>query len=139
MREHITTVENELESELRKGEASGPNSTSDMGLGENKIKSLRKKLDSCYEAEHVYWKQRAKVKWINDGDRNTKFFHQVASGRKQKNWISSIVVHGISVNHPKDIAIASNDFFRLSIGTHIEKLLKDIAIAFNDFFVARII
>ncbi|WOL00576.1 hypothetical protein Cni_G09289 [Canna indica] len=79
---------------------------------------------SYYEAEHVYRKQQKKVKWLKDGDRNTKFFHRVATGRKQKKWISSIVANGGSVNQPKDIALAFNDFFRLSIGTQSELMLR---------------
>ena len=42
------------------------------------------------------WHQRAKQMWITDGDRNTSFFHQKASNRKQKNFIEGLTnEHGI--------------------------------------------
>ncbi|WOK94362.1 hypothetical protein Cni_G03064 [Canna indica] len=119
-REHIIEIENELESELRKGEVLGQNT----GQEEIRIKALRKKLDNCYEAENAYWRQRAKVKCIKDGDRNIKFFHKVAFGRRQRKWISSIIENGRIVNQPRDIANAFCDFFKTSIGTPLEQLLR---------------
>ncbi|XP_059302356.1 uncharacterized protein LOC132054329 [Lycium ferocissimum] len=31
-----------------------------------------------------YWEQKAGMKWFNDGDRNTKFFHSYVRGRRNK-------------------------------------------------------
>ncbi|XP_024198292.1 uncharacterized protein LOC112201619 [Rosa chinensis] len=36
--------------------------------------SLYSKLDGLLEEENTYWKQRSKVAWLVEGDRNTKFF-----------------------------------------------------------------
>lgn len=36
------------------------------------------------------WKQRAKVKWLKEGDNNTKFFHKTASYKRKKNFISGL-------------------------------------------------
>lgn len=32
--------------------------------------------------EDTYWKQRAKMHWLRDGDLNTKFFHMSATARR---------------------------------------------------------
>lgn len=42
----------------------------------------------------IYWKQRARVKWLREGDNNTKFFHAFASNRKRRNFIQSIKNNG---------------------------------------------
>ncbi|XP_060170581.1 uncharacterized protein LOC132601517 [Lycium barbarum] len=34
--------------------------------------------------EEEYWKKKASMKWFNDGDRNTKFFHSYVKDRRNK-------------------------------------------------------
>ncbi|XP_074270899.1 uncharacterized protein LOC141594808 [Silene latifolia] len=41
--------------------------------------------------EESFWKQRFRVLWLRDADRNTKIFHQKASQRKEKNHIFNLV------------------------------------------------
>ena len=48
-------------------------------------------LTKLLEDEELYWKQRAKNFWLENGDLNTKFFHAQASGHKAPNKVSSLV------------------------------------------------
>lgn len=47
-------------------------------------------LRTLYDQEEIYWKQRAKQHWLKEGDRNTRFFHRYATGRRRKNKLYKI-------------------------------------------------
>lgn len=49
--------------------------------------SIKDKLNTLLLHEEMYWKQRAKLFWLNKGDENTRIFHSSASARKKMNRI----------------------------------------------------
>ncbi|KAL7129060.1 hypothetical protein ABFS83_13G037900 [Erythranthe nasuta] len=51
---------------------------------------LRVELERTYGDLDCYWKQRSRVQWIREGERNTSFFHNQASKRKRKIWVHKI-------------------------------------------------
>ena len=42
---------------------------------QNKEKDLWGQLEARERQEGIYWKQKSKVKWLEDGEKNTKFFY----------------------------------------------------------------
>ena len=55
-----------------------------------KIEECKKELNELSIREEILWRQRAKIAWLKEGDRNTRFFHSVASKRKRSNMISRL-------------------------------------------------
>ena len=51
---------------------------------------LRRELNILLEKESKMWRQRARTQWVAKGDKNTKYFHGVATQRKRRNFINGI-------------------------------------------------
>lgn len=51
---------------------------------------LLEEMETLLEKEEVYWRQRSRVIWLKDGDKNTKYFHQKAKQRNARNSIKKI-------------------------------------------------
>ncbi|KAK9995768.1 hypothetical protein SO802_020454 [Lithocarpus litseifolius] len=54
------------------------------------LRDTRVELNCWLEKENEMWKQRARLNWFQNGDRNTRFFHAKASARAQKNLIEGV-------------------------------------------------
>ena len=73
---------------------------------------LRFKLSRLEDQRDTYWKQRAHVNWMTNGDRNTKYFHMCASERKRKNRITNLKKEdGRVVSDKEEIKEAVTSYF----------------------------
>lgn len=59
------------------------------GPSHQEIKIVDKIIELSHR-EEVMWQQRSRIMWLTAGDKNTKFFHQLASQRKWRNKISKL-------------------------------------------------
>jgi hypothetical protein len=81
LQKRIKMLKTELE-ECRKGVVT------DVSLRKEQV--LRYRLERVEEQWDTHWKQRAHVTWLQHGDRNTTYFHSVASERKKQNTIKKL-------------------------------------------------
>lgn len=51
---------------------------------------IREDLNEVLKQEEIMWAQKAKVKWLQLGDQNTKYFQKVATIRKKRNALEKI-------------------------------------------------
>jgi hypothetical protein len=58
------------------------------------------------------WCQRARIQWLNEGDKNTRFFHQKTSHRNKKNIIVRLVKEdGVVCENQRDLEKHTVKFF----------------------------
>ncbi|XP_028116809.1 uncharacterized protein LOC114314525 [Camellia sinensis] len=57
------------------------------------------------------WLQKSRLSWALKGDRNTKFFHIVATSRQSRNLLNLLVVNGAQCNDPATIKRETYKFF----------------------------
>lgn len=54
--------------------------------------NLKLKLASHLKEEEMILRQKSRQKWLVEGDRNTKYFHVLASHRRRCNYIEEILL-----------------------------------------------
>ncbi|XP_028111832.1 uncharacterized protein LOC114310137 [Camellia sinensis] len=53
------------------------------------------------------WVQKSRMDWAFKGDRNTRFFHIIATKRHNRNLIASLEVNGVEVKEPNEVKHAA--------------------------------
>lgn len=74
------------------------------------------------------WKQRGRLDWLHDEDKNAKFFHVCASGRRRTNKIEQIQdEYGIWVDGDENIVGAVNTYFSSLFSTSNPQMEDEIS------------
>ncbi|CAN6587433.1 unnamed protein product [Malus baccata var. baccata] len=60
------------------------------GPQREEILEKSKLIDTLWAQEESFWQQRSRVKWLKEGDANTKFFHQTTLQRRRRNKVLKI-------------------------------------------------
>lgn len=64
---------------------------------------LRVRFNELLSLDEAYWRQRSRVLWLKDGDRNSVFFHRRASNRRSRNRFSGLMdENGVWCSKPSE-------------------------------------
>ncbi|KAH7684024.1 RNA-directed DNA polymerase protein [Dioscorea alata] len=103
----------------------------------DRLSLIRSELSNKLKQEEIYWKQRSRITWLKEGDCNTKFFHMMANGRRNKNFIHRIRHNGQWIEGNSEIGKVFSDHFQSVFGTPLSRrFLLDWTHLFN--YKARI-
>ncbi|XP_017251667.1 uncharacterized protein LOC108222250 [Daucus carota subsp. sativus] len=82
---------------------------------------------SLLDKQEVYWKQRSKQFWLQEGDKNTRFFHRYASNRRKNNRVDRIKdANGVWQETKGEIQGVVEDYFsRLFTSSNLQGKLSN--------------
>lgn len=73
---------------------------------------LQADLTVILDRKHEFLRQRRRVNWLNDGDHNTKFFHQALRLKRARSSIGVLSIDGEICNDKARIALHIVDFYK---------------------------
>ncbi|KAF3776962.1 putative ribonuclease H protein [Nymphaea thermarum] len=79
--------------------------------------NLKRELTKLLILEERLWRQKARIKWMREGDLNPKFFQGIANGRRRRNRIAAILHEGRTLTDMPDLFSAGTSFFVALLGT----------------------
>jgi hypothetical protein len=90
---------------------------------------LEEHLMAIHRDEEEFWHQHGRLKWVLQGDANTKYFHAIANGRRRKCLISALVAPEGRLINKAAIQVHIYQFYRDLMGVetpHVLTLAQDI-------------
>nr|XP_048334847.1 uncharacterized protein LOC125423747 [Ziziphus jujuba var. spinosa] len=92
------------------------------------IQKVEDEINCLLDKEESRWKQRSRVCWLREGDRNTRYFHVHASSRRRRNLIRGVMdSNGLWSSSPQHVVGAFMAYFQdlfTTKGSHIESDLS---------------
>ncbi|XP_071909708.1 uncharacterized protein [Coffea arabica] len=83
------------------------------GMLRSELHQAQARLRYALSVEEDYWRQKARVKWLREGDNNTKFFHSVVAEKKRRAMIHRVRgVDGEWAEEEAQIGEAAVNFFQ---------------------------
>jgi len=75
-------------------------------------KIVKEKLDHAPHYQYLFWKEKAKMLWLKDGDRNTIFSHVVVKRINNSSGVHRLQIDNEVTEDPKLIEVHILDFYK---------------------------
>ncbi|XP_057755468.1 uncharacterized protein LOC130974624 [Arachis stenosperma] len=80
------------------------------------VEARRRALVVCYEKWYVrkelHWNQMSRSRHARNMDKNTRYFHNLASARRENNRIDALIINGRLIRNQVRIKIAVIEFYK---------------------------
>ena len=84
-----------------------------------RIEVINKTLSDAYREEEAFWRQRSRIQWLKNGDRNTGFFHSATRQRRMQNSFTVLEDgNGTAVYEEEQISGVVADYYRTLFTTN---------------------
>jgi hypothetical protein len=112
---------------------------------DQKKHQIAKLIEKLLEQEEIKWCQHSRANWLQNGDKNTGFFHSFASARKKRNHIKQLkdptgqfiegtdLLNPLIQNYFTDLFSSGNQVFDPSF---MEKVRPKVSTDMNNMLIA---
>ena len=66
-------------------------------------KKLQEELWAAAQSHESLLRQKARARWIKEGDCNSKFFHRVVNSNRRSNSLRGVFVNGVWIDEPRRV------------------------------------
>ncbi|CAL5336186.1 unnamed protein product [Camellia sinensis] len=74
-------------------------------------REIRSQVWQLSRSKERMWLQKSRMSWAQNGDKNTRLFHLMASNRQRKNSLDSVQVNGVAVEDPSIVKQVVENYF----------------------------
>jgi hypothetical protein len=72
-------------------------------LSDKKDEETQKRMDELLYREEMMWLQRSRISWLQEGDRNMRYFHRKAVSRAKKNKIVRLTTEDVQITKDRKV------------------------------------
>ncbi|RVW30837.1 hypothetical protein CK203_115530 [Vitis vinifera] len=66
-------------------------------------KEVKEGYAKWVDLEETHWRQASRELWLKEGDRNTDYFHRMASAHRRANYMDKIKINGVRLTEEQEI------------------------------------
>ena len=96
---------------------------SERRLTEEEI-SIKKEAKEGYakwvNLEEIHWRQLLRELWLREGDRNTGYFHRMATAHRRRNSLDRIKINGVWLSEEQEVRTGIADAFKQLLTKDLE-------------------
>ncbi|CAN1846149.1 LINE-1 retrotransposable element ORF2 protein [Linum perenne] len=70
------------------------------------------RLDWLWKLKEISWKQKSRESWLRLGDKNSRYFHQIANYNRRRNYLDGLFVNEIQVSGQQRVVAAAVSFYK---------------------------
>lgn len=99
----------------------------DRGDNRARLKEAKDKHEELLKRLEIMWRQRSRVTWLREGDRNTAFFHRSASDRRERNTIGGLFnSEGAWITDEDDMKEVARSYFEEILTTSNPSSIEEV-------------
>ncbi|KAI9187344.1 hypothetical protein LWI28_027039 [Acer negundo] len=90
--------------------------------------SVHSELNVLLRRHKCFYRDRSRVRWLHDGDRNTSFFHASIKRRQYRNTISAISINGVLSEDRPNIREHIISYYSGLFSSDVSRVGRDLSI-----------